>query len=465
MSFRIEKDTMGEVKVPDEKYWGAQTERSLENFRIGIEKMPKVLIYAFANLKKAAAIVNNRLKNGLDDERKEAIVKACDEVIAGKFDDNFPLAIWQTGSGTQSNMNVNEVIANRATEILGKDFRKEKFVHPNDHVNRGQSSNDTFPTAMSIAAVQQVEQKLLPALDTLTATLKKKVEEFKDIIKSGRTHLQDATPLTLGQEFSGYLSMLEHSKEQILASLPTLRELAIGGTAVGTGLNAPAHFSEEVSKELTKLVGVELKASPNKFHALTSHDAMVFTHGAMKGLAANLMKIANDIRWLASGPRCGLGELNIPENEPGSSIMPGKVNPTQCEAVTMVAVQVMGNDAAIGFAASQGNFELNVFKPVIIYNFLQSLDLLADSMLSFNEHCAVGISANKEKIDYYLHNSLMLVTALNPHIGYENAAKIAKNAHKKGISLKESALELKLVSEADYDKFVVPKDMIHPLGK
>ncbi|TKX28413.1 class II fumarate hydratase [Campylobacter sp. MIT 12-5580] len=465
MSFRIEKDTMGEVKVPDEKYWGAQTERSLENFRIGIEKMPKVLIYAFANLKKAAAIVNNRLKNGLDDERKEAIVKACDEVIAGKFDDNFPLAIWQTGSGTQSNMNVNEVIANRATEILGKDFRKEKFVHPNDHVNRGQSSNDTFPTAMSIAAVQQVEQKLLPALDTLTATLKKKVEEFKDIIKSGRTHLQDATPLTLGQEFSGYLSMLEHSKEQILASLPTLRELAIGGTAVGTGLNAPAHFSEEVSKELTKLLGVELKASPNKFHALTSHDAMVFTHGAMKGLAANLMKIANDIRWLASGPRCGLGELSIPENEPGSSIMPGKVNPTQCEAVTMVAVQVMGNDAAIGFAASQGNFELNVFKPVIIYNFLQSLDLLADSMLSFNEHCAVGISANKEKIDYYLHNSLMLVTALNPHIGYENAAKIAKNAHKKGISLKESALELKLVSEADYDKFVVPKDMIHPLGK
>ncbi|NDJ27300.1 class II fumarate hydratase [Campylobacter sp. MIT 19-121] len=465
MSFRIEKDTMGEVKVPDEKYWGAQTERSLENFCIGIEKMPKVLIYAFANLKKAAAIVNNRLKNGLDDERKEAIVKACDEVIAGKFDDNFPLAIWQTGSGTQSNMNVNEVIANRATEILGKDFRKEKFVHPNDHVNRGQSSNDTFPTAMSIATVQQVEQKLLPALDTLTATLKKKVEEFKDIIKSGRTHLQDATPLTLGQEFSGYLSMLEHSKEQILASLPTLRELAIGGTAVGTGLNAPAHFSEEVSKELTKLVGVELKASPNKFHALTSHDAMVFTHGAMKGLAANLMKIANDIRWLASGPRCGLGELNIPENEPGSSIMPGKVNPTQCEAVTMVAVQVMGNDAAIGFAASQGNFELNVFKPVIIYNFLQSLDLLADSMLSFNEHCAVGISANKEKIDYYLHNSLMLVTALNPHIGYENAAKIAKNAHKKGISLKESALELKLVSEADYDKFVVPKDMIHPLGK
>lgn len=465
MQYRIEKDTMGEIKVPDDKYWGAQTERSLENFRIGIEKMPKVLIYAFANLKKAAAIVNNRLKNGLDDERKEAIVKACDEVLAGKFDDNFPLAIWQTGSGTQSNMNVNEVIANRATEILGKDFRKEKFVHPNDHVNRGQSSNDTFPTAMSVVAVEQVEKKLIPAIDVLIATFKKKVEEFKDIIKIGRTHLQDATPLTLGQEFSGYLSMLEHSKQQILESLPTLRELAIGGTAVGTGLNAPSKFSDEVSAELTKLVGVKFVGSPNKFHALTSHDAITFTHGAMKGLAANLMKIANDIRWLASGPRCGIGELSIPENEPGSSIMPGKVNPTQCEALTMVAVQVMGNDAAIGFAASQGNFELNVFKPVIIYNFLQSLDLLADSMLSFNEHCAVGIVANKDKIEHNLKNSLMLVTALNPHIGYENAAKIAKNAHKKGISLKESAIELNLVSESDYDKFVVPANMIHPIDK
>ncbi|HJE65545.1 MAG TPA: class II fumarate hydratase [Campylobacter avium] len=465
MQYRIEKDTMGEIKVPDDKYWGAQTERSLENFRIGIEKMPKVLIYAFANLKKAAAIVNNRLKNGLDDERKEAIVKACDEVLAGKFDDNFPLAIWQTGSGTQSNMNVNEVIANRATEILGKDFRKEKFVHPNDHVNRGQSSNDTFPTAMSVVAVEQVEKKLIPAIDVLIATFKKKVEEFKDIIKIGRTHLQDATPLTLGQEFSGYLSMLEHSKQQILESLPTLRELAIGGTAVGTGLNAPSKFSDEVSAELTKLVGVKFVGSPNKFHSLTSHDAITFTHGAMKGLAANLMKIANDIRWLASGPRCGIGELSIPENEPGSSIMPGKVNPTQCEALTMVAVQVMGNDAAIGFAASQGNFELNVFKPVIIYNFLQSLDLLADSMLSFNEHCAVGIVANKDKIEHNLKNSLMLVTALNPHIGYENAAKIAKNAHKKGISLKESAIELNLVSESDYDKFVVPANMIHPIDK
>lgn len=465
MIYRVEHDTMGEVNVPDEKYWGAQTQRSFENFKIGIEKMPKALIYAFVNLKKACAIINHKLGNGLDAEKKEAIVKACDEILKGKFDDNFPLAIWQTGSGTQSNMNVNEVIANVATELMGKDFRKQKEIHPNDHVNRGQSSNDTFPTAMSIVSVEQIEKKLIPALDVLISTFKKKTEAFKDIVKIGRTHLQDATPLTLGQEFSGYLSMLEHSKEQILASLPSLRELAIGGTAVGTGLNAPLNFSEEVSSELSKLTGVNFVSSPNKFHALTSHDAITFTHGAMKGLAANLMKIANDIRWLASGPRCGLAELNIPENEPGSSIMPGKVNPTQCEAVTMVAVQVMGNDAAIGFAASQGNFELNVFKPVIIYNFLQSLDLLADSMLSFNEHCAVGIEANLEKIEHNLNNSLMLVTALNPHIGYENAAKIAKNAHKKGISLKESAMELGLVSEADYDKFVVPKDMIHPLKK
>ena len=465
MNYRTEHDTMGEVKVPDEKYWGAQTQRSFENFKIGIEKMPKALIYAFVNLKKACAIINHKLENGLDSEKKEAIVKACDEILKGKFDDNFPLAIWQTGSGTQSNMNVNEVIANVATELLGKNFRKEKAIHPNDHVNRGQSSNDTFPTAMSIVAVEQIEKKLIPALDELISTFKDKTAKFKDIVKIGRTHLQDATPLTLGQEFSGYLSMLEHSKEQIKASLPTLRELAIGGTAVGTGLNAPVKFSEEVSSELSKLIGVKFVSSPNKFHALTSHDAITFTHGAMKGLAANLMKIANDIRWLASGPRCGLAELNIPENEPGSSIMPGKVNPTQCEAVTMVAVQVMGNDAAIGFAASQGNFELNVFKPVIIYNFLQSLDLLADSMLSFNEHCAVGIEPNLEKITHNLNNSLMLVTALNPHIGYENAAKIAKNAHKKGLSLKQSAMELKLVSEADYDKFVVPKDMIHPLKK
>ncbi|MDD6055078.1 MAG: class II fumarate hydratase [Helicobacter sp.] len=459
--YRIEHDTMGEIKVPDDKYWGAQTERSFENFKIGIEKMPKVLIYAFANLKKSLAIVNNDLGK-LDNERKDAIVKACDEIISGKFDDNFPLAIWQTGSGTQSNMNLNEVIANRATEILGKNFREEKYVHPNDHVNMSQSSNDTFPTAMSIVSVEQVVKKLIPAIEELESTLKQKSEEFKSIIKIGRTHLQDATPLTLGQEFSGYASMLTHAKEQILASLPTLRELAIGGTAVGTGLNAHPQLSEKVSAKLTELVGTEFVSSPNKFHALTSHDAITFTHGAMKALAANLMKIANDIRWLASGPRCGLGEISIPENEPGSSIMPGKVNPTQCEALTMVAVQVMGNDAAIGFAASQGNFELNVFKPVIIYNFLQSLDLLADAMHSFNIHCAVGIKAELEKIDYNLHHSLMLVTALNPHIGYENAAKIAKNAHKKKISLKQSAMELGLVSEEQYKEWIDPSKMIGP---
>ena len=463
--YRVEHDTMGEVKVPNEKYWGAQTQRSFENFKIGIEKMPKELIYSFAKLKRSVAVVNNSLGK-LNDEKKKAITQACDEIIEGKFDDNFPLAIWQTGSGTQSNMNMNEVIANRASEILGGDFRKDskegKKVHPNDDVNMSQSSNDTFPTAMSIVSVIQIEKKLLPALRELKVTFEKKVKEFDSIVKIGRTHLQDATPLTLGQEFSGYLSMLAHSEEQITASLPTLRELAIGGTAVGTGLNAHPQLSEKVSDELSKFTGVKFVSSPNKFHALTSHDAITFTHGAMKGLAANLMKIANDVRWLASGPRCGLGEILIPENEPGSSIMPGKVNPTQCEALTMVCVQVMGNDAAIGFAASQGNFELNVFKPVIIYNFLQSLDLLADAMRSFNEHCAIGIQPDKEKIDHNLHNSLMLVTALNPHIGYENAAKVAKNAHKKRISLKESCLELGLLSEADFDKYVVPENMIKP---
>lgn len=463
--YRVEHDTMGEVKVPNEKYWGAQTQRSFENFKIGIEKMPKELIYSFAKLKRSVAVVNNSLGK-LNDEKKKAITQACDEIIEGKFDDNFPLAIWQTGSGTQSNMNMNEVIANRASEILGGDFRKDskegKKIHPNDDVNMSQSSNDTFPTAMSIVSVIQIEKKLLPALRELKATFEKKVKEFDSIVKIGRTHLQDATPLTLGQEFSGYLSMLAHSEEQISTSLPTLRELAIGGTAVGTGLNAHPQLSEKVSDELSKFTGVKFVSSPNKFHALTSHDAITFTHGAMKGLAANLMKIANDVRWLASGPRCGLGEILIPENEPGSSIMPGKVNPTQCEALTMVCVQVMGNDAAIGFAASQGNFELNVFKPVIIYNFLQSLDLLADAMRSFNEHCAVGIQPDKEKIDHNLHNSLMLVTALNPHIGYENAAKVAKNAHKKRISLKESCLELGLLSEADFDKYVVPENMIKP---
>lgn len=459
MAYRIEKDTMGEIEVEDSKYWGAQTQRSLENFKIGIEKMPKELIYAFAQLKRSLAVVNCNLGK-LDEKKSKAIMQACDEVLTGKFDEMFPLAIWQTGSGTQTNMNLNEVIANRATEILGGDFRKEKLVHPNDDVNMSQSSNDTFPTAMHIVCVLEIMHKLLPSLQRLHKTLEQKSKDFQAVIKIGRTHLQDATPLTLGQEFSGYVSMLEHSQSQIQDSLQQLRELAIGGTAVGTGINAHPQLSEKVSEELTKFTGEKFVSSPNKFHALTSHDALVFAHGALKGLAANLMKIANDIRWLASGPRCGLGELNIPENEPGSSIMPGKVNPTQCEAVTMVAIQVMGNDVAVGFGASQGNFELNVFKPLIVYNFLQSLTLLADSMDSFDEHCAQGITPNLSKIEYNLHHSLMLVTALNPHIGYENAAKVAKNAHKKGISLKESCVALGLLSAEEFDKYVIAEKMI-----
>ncbi|MBZ7991080.1 MULTISPECIES: class II fumarate hydratase [unclassified Campylobacter] len=461
MSFRIEHDTMGEVKVPADKLWAAQTQRSLENFKIGTEKMPVELIHAFAHLKKSLALVNNDLGK-LDNVKKDAIVKACDEILANKHNDEFPLAIWQTGSGTQTNMNLNEVIANLATKLSGMDFTKEKIVHPNDHVNMSQSSNDTFPTAMHIVAVLETERTLIPALEILEKTLDKKAKEFENIIKIGRTHLQDATPLTLGQEFSGYVYMLQSSKRHILKALEEVRELTIGGTAVGTGINAHPELSEKVSAKLSELLGTKFISSPNKFHGLTSHDALVFLHGAFKALAANLMKIANDIRWLASGPRCGLGELSIPENEPGSSIMPGKVNPTQSEALTMLSVQVMGNDAAIGFAASQGNFELNVFKPVIIYNFLQSLRLLADGMISFNDNCAIGITPNIDKITHNLNNSLMLVTALNPHIGYENAAKVAKNAHKKGISLKESCLELGLVSEEDFDKFVVPANMIKP---
>lgn len=461
MSYRIEHDTMGEVKVPADKLWAAQTQRSFENFKIGTEKMPKELIHSFAHLKKSLALVNNDLGK-LDNVKKDAIVKACDEIIRGLHDDEFPLAIWQTGSGTQTNMNLNEVIANLATKLSGKDFTKEKIVHPNDHVNMSQSSNDTFPTAMHIVSVLEIEKTLIPALDKLHATLDKKAKEFADIIKIGRTHLQDATPLTLGQEFSGYAYMLESSKRHILKALEDVRELTIGGTAVGTGINAHPELGTKVCAKLSELLGTKFVSSPNKFHGLTSHDALTFLHGALKGLAANLMKIANDIRWLASGPRCGLGELSIPENEPGSSIMPGKVNPTQSEALTMVCVQVMGNDAAIGIAASQGNFELNVFKPVIIYNFLQSTKLLADAMVSFNDNCAIGIEPNREKIDFNLHNSLMLVTALNPHIGYENAAKVAKNAHKKGCSLKESCVELGLLSAEDFDKFVVPANMIKP---
>jgi len=461
MHYRIEKDTMGEINVPNDKYWGAQTERSLENFKIGTEKMPKELIRAFALLKRSVAVVNQHLKK-LDDTKADAIIQACDKILENKAEGEFPLAIWQTGSGTQTNMNLNEVIANLATEILGGDFRKEKLIHPNDHVNMSQSSNDTFPTAMHIASVIEIEEALLPSLKRLIESFSVKEKEFEAIIKIGRTHLQDATPLTLGQEFSGYRSMLEHSYSHISTALTSLRELAIGGTAVGTGINAHPKLSEYVSEELTKLTGKTFVSSPNKFHALTSHDAIVFASGANKGLAANLMKIANDVRWLASGPRCGIGELSIPENEPGSSIMPGKVNPTQAEAVTMVTCQVFGADVAISMGASQGNFELNVFKPVIIYNFLQQIRLLSDVMDSFRVHCVEGIEANVEKIDHNLKNSLMLVTALNPYIGYEKAAKVAKLAHKERSSLKEACIKLGFLSAEEFDRYVIPSEMIHP---
>ncbi len=458
---RIEKDTMGEMQVPKDAYWAAQTQRSIQNFKIGEETMPYEITRAFSYLKKAVALVNKDLGK-LDPKIADAIAQAADEMLEGKLDGNYPLVVWQTGSGTQSNMNNNEVLANRATEILGGDFRKEKLVHPNDHVNMSQSSNDTYPTALHVAAIIAVEERLLPAIEKLTKTLEAKSEEFKDIVKIGRTHLQDATPLTLGQEISGWVEMLKKSHKMIIDSLDSVRELALGGTAVGTGLNAHPELGERVAKKLSELTGHDFITAPNKFHALTSHDALVFTHGAIKALAADMMKIANDVRWLASGPRCGIGEISIPENEPGSSIMPGKVNPTQSEAVTMVACQVMGNDTTIGIAASQGNFELNVFKPVIAYNFLQSVRLLADSIVSFNDNAAIGIEANEEKIAEYLNNSLMLVTALNPHIGYENAAKIAKTAHKNGTTLKEEAINLGLLSEEEFDKYVRPEDMIAP---
>jgi len=456
MEYRIEKDTMGEIKVPAEKLWAAQTQRSLQNFKIGEEKIPKEVIRALAILKKSAALANLKLGK-LDEKKANAIITAAEEVIEGKLDDNFPLVVWQTGSGTQSNMNVNEVIANRANQILG-----EKLVHPNDDVNKSQSSNDTFPTAMHVAALIELEERVLPSLALLKNTFAKQVEEFKEIIKIGRTHLQDATPLTLGQEISGWMTMLEKCELMIKESSEHLRELAIGGTAVGTGLNAHPKFGEMVAEEISKITGKKFISAKNKFHALTSRDEIVYAHGALKALAADLMKIANDIRWLASGPRSGLGEITIPENEPGSSIMPGKVNPTQCEALTMIAVQVMGNDVTIGIAASQGNFELNVFKPVTIYNFLQSTRLLADGMVSFNNNLAVGIKPNKEKINYFLQNSLMLVTALNPHIGYENAAKIAKKAHKDGTTLKQAAIELNLLTEEEFDRYVRPEQMISP---
>lgn len=461
MKTRIEKDTMGEIEVPSEAYYGAQSARSLIHFDIGIETMPRELIRAMGILKKGAAQTNVAL--GLMDKSKlDLISQAADEVIEGKLDAHFPLSIWQTGSGTQSNMNSNEVIANRAIEIAGGELGSKTPIHPNDDVNKSQSSNDTFPTAMHISAAEQLNNYLLPALAELRVTLNSKAIDFKDIIKSGRTHLMDATPLTLGQEFSGYVQQLDKAIERISMVLPGLYELSLGGTAVGTGLNSHPDFAVKSAENIAKITGLPFVTAPNKFESSSAHDAIVFAHGALKTLAASLMKIANDIRWMASGPRVGLGEIFIPENEPGSSIMPGKVNPTQSEAMTMVAVQVMGNDAAINFAGSQGNFELNVFKPVMIYNFLQSTRLLADTCRMFNVHCAVGIEPNREKLEEYVSKSLMLVTALNPHIGYDKAAKIAKNAHQKGITLKESALELEILTSEEFDKFVRPEDMLAP---
>ncbi|MBQ8297781.1 MAG: class II fumarate hydratase [Ruminococcus sp.] len=457
MEYRIEHDSMGEVKVPADKYWAAQTERSHENFLIGvgIETMPREITHAFGILKKAAAIANNAVKpEKMTAEKLAAISQACDEVISGALNDHFPLVVWQTGSGTQSNMNANEVIANRGNEITGA-----KLLHPNDDINMSQSSNDTFPTAMHIAAVIAIEDKLIPAVDTLIETFKRLEEENEGIVKSGRTHLQDATPIKFSQEISGWRSSLEKDRKMILSSCEELKELALGGTAVGTGLNAPAGFAEKAAEAISEISGKQFITAPNKFHALTSKDELVFAHGALKALAADMMKIANDVRWLASGPRDGLGEIFIPENEPGSSIMPGKVNPTQCEAVTMVAVQVMGNDVAVGMAASQGNFELNVFMPVCAYNFLQSARLLAESITSFNKNCAVGIKANKEKMHHNLHNSLMLVTALNPYIGYENAAKTAKKAYKDNISLKEACVELGFLTAEKFDEVFHPEEM------
>ena len=458
MEFRTEHDSMGEVKVPADKYWAAQTQRSSENFRIGvgIETMPCEIVHAFGILKKAAALANAELRpEKMTAEKLDALTKAADEVISGQLIGHFPLVVWQTGSGTQSNMNANEVIANRGNEIAGK-----KLLHPNDDVNMSQSSNDTFPTAMHISAVLAIEDKLIPAVDTLIATFKRLEAENEGIVKSGRTHLQDATPIKFSQEISGWRSSLERDRELLTLALGPLYGLALGGTAVGTGLNAPRSFDELVAAKVAAITGKTFVTSPNKFHALTSKDEIVFAHGAVKALACDMMKIANDVRWLASGPRDGLGEIRIPENEPGSSIMPGKVNPTQCEAVTMVAVQVMGNDTAVSMAASQGNFELNVFMPVCAYNFLQSVRLLAEAIVSFDKNCASGIVADKDKMYHNLHNSLMLVTALNPYIGYENAAKTAKKAYKEGISLKQACVELGFLTEEKFDEVFHPELMV-----
>lgn len=460
---RTEKDSMGHIDVPADRLWGAQTQRSLEHFRISGEKMPAALIHALAQVKRASAQVNMALSL-LPELQGNAIIQAADEVLAGKHAQEFPLVIWQTGSGTQSNMNMNEVLANRASELLGGERGEARRVHPNDDVNKSQSSNDVFPTAMHVAAVTALREQLLPALATLTQTLKAKSDAFSDIVKIGRTHLQDATPLTLGQEISGWAAMLEHNRRHIESQLQHLYELALGGTAVGTGLNAPEGYAGQVAQTLAALCGYPFITAPNKFEALAGCDALLQAHGALKGLAASLMKIANDVRWLASGPRCGIGELLIPENEPGSSIMPGKVNPTQCEAVTMLCCQVFGNDVAINIGGASGNFELNVFRPMVIHNFLQSVRLLADGMRSFNEHCAEGIEPNRDKISRLVNDSLMLVTALNPHIGYDKAAQIAKKAHKEGTSLREAALASGLVSGEQFDDWVRPERMTGKLA-
>ena len=461
MTTRTEHDTMGEVQVPSEAYWGAQTQRSYQNFKIGGETLPQPLIYAMALVKKAAALTNAGLGR-IQQEQADLIVRAADDVLGGKLDGQFPLVVWQTGSGTQSNMNMNEVLANRANELAGTGLAAYKPVHPNDHVNHAQSTNDSFPTAIHVAAAQQINHLLIPAVQKLCDTLAAKAKAFEPIVKIGRTHLQDATPLTLGQEFSGYVAQLDHGLARLQDALKYLYELPLGGTAVGTGLNSHPDFAVKAAAQLAQLSGLPFVTAPNKFEALGGRDAAVFASGALKTLAASLNKIANDVRWLASGPRCGLGEIKIPENEPGSSIMPGKVNPTQCEALSMVCCQVFGNDVTINMAGAAGNFELNVYMPVIAYNLLQSIRLLGDACNSFNDHCAVGIEPVPEKIDYFLHHSLMLVTALNRKIGYENAAKVAKTAYKNDKSLRETAIELGLLSGEEFDALVVPADMVHP---
>jgi len=460
----VEKDTFGPIEVPADKLWGAQTQRSLLNFKIGSEKMPPALIKALAQVKRASAQVNLDLRL-LDPKKAQAIIEAADEVVQGKHESEFPLAVWQTGSGTQTNMNMNEVLANRASELLGGKRGEERLVHPNDEVNKSQSSNDVYPTAMHVAAVPAIVDQLIPAVRRLRDTLARKSEEYKGIVKIGRTHLQDATPITLGQEMSGWVAQLDHGLRHVESGLPHLRELALGGTAVGTGLNAHTEFADRAAKEISRLTGHPFTSAPNKFEALAAHDALVFAHGALKTLAASLMKIANDVRWLASGPRCGIGEIRIPENEPGSSIMPGKINPTQSEAMTMLCCQVMGNDVAINFGGASGNFELNVFKPLIIYGFLQSARLLADGCRSFNDNCAVGIEPDRARIDKLLRESLMLVTALNPHIGYDKAAKIAKTAHQEGTTLKEAALKLGFLTAEQFDQWVRPEEMVGSKAK